>query len=97
MDYQKNLTESEVRYGEIKIPKFMAEIFPKYDPAERRNMLTIVIGADEHQVLYDNDNTRLRSMRSIFLKHGIKAGDAVHFEVIKKGISYRLEFPRKSD
>jgi hypothetical protein len=90
--YQKTVAPSEIRWGILKTPKPMRNAFPKFNALIRRNEISIEANGETTLHMYDNDDGRIRGMRSLFVRHHVFPGHLVEIEVVEPFKKYKMSF-----
>jgi hypothetical protein len=89
---QKTITDSEIKWGQLKVTKPMQGIFPPFDSNHRRQRIIIEANGKDFECLYDNDYKRVRSMHRIFLALGVNVGYSVEITVLSPSERYKFTF-----
>ena len=92
MSVRKTITDSDIKWGQLKVTKPTQEIFPPFDSNHRRQQIIVEVNGKEFECLYDNDYKRVRSMRRIFLAFEVKAGYSVEITVLRPSERYKFTF-----
>ncbi len=90
MTYEKTLTESELKYGRLKIPVHLRQIFPPFNSDVRSNEIILSASGKEWELKYDNDEHQILWISKLYKELNLHSGDTIHFRVLVPFQKYEI-------